>query len=161
MCFSATKYYRCFDTFLKIPDDFSITYDDVEGELVVGGVFLRLFIAQPSWVSLFNSSFIYSSCFLYKMLSIPFSVGLVTIYAEIEFPCLFFQVLRKPKDFMVAIMDKFVSLTTRPGSTVCWCYLVNLVISYTALGNCTWIINFKRRATIQNIFSSLFNSTFH
>jgi len=59
----------------KIPDDFSITYDDVEGELVVGGVFLRLFIAQPSWV------------------------------------------LRKPKDFMVAIMDKFVSLTTRPGST--------------------------------------------
>ena len=37
----------------KIPDDFAITYDDVEGELVVGGVFLRLFIAQPSWVSTF------------------------------------------------------------------------------------------------------------
>ena len=40
-----------FHSFVQIPDDFSITYDDVEGELVVGGVFLRLFIAQPSWVS--------------------------------------------------------------------------------------------------------------
>eukprot|EP00795_Rhopilema_esculentum_P013369 gene13369-4225_t len=59
----------------KLPDDFSITYDDVEGELVVGGVFLRLFIAQPNWV------------------------------------------LRKPKDFMVSIMDKFVNLTSKSGGS--------------------------------------------
>eukprot|EP00794_Sanderia_malayensis_P017835 gene17835-19618_t len=59
----------------KLPDDFSIRYDDVEGELMVGGVFLRLFIAQPNWV------------------------------------------LRKPKEFMVSIMDKFVNMTSKTVSS--------------------------------------------
>eukprot|EP00058_Branchiostoma_floridae_P000587 XP_002586075.1 hypothetical protein BRAFLDRAFT_252432 [Branchiostoma floridae] len=34
----------------KLPEDFAVVYTDVEGELTVGGVFLRLFISQPGWV---------------------------------------------------------------------------------------------------------------
>lgn len=34
----------------NIPDDFNVVYTNVQGELVVGGVFLRLFIANPAWV---------------------------------------------------------------------------------------------------------------
>lgn len=35
----------------KLPDDFVIAYSEVQGEVEVGGVYLRLFIQQPSWVS--------------------------------------------------------------------------------------------------------------
>lgn len=59
----------------KLPDNFYITLDDVLEEFVVGGVFLRLFVAQPNWV------------------------------------------LRKPKEFMVSLMDKFISLSTKPLNT--------------------------------------------
>ena len=31
-------------------EDFEIVYSDIQGEVVVGGVFLRLFIANPGWV---------------------------------------------------------------------------------------------------------------
>ena len=31
-------------------EDFSVVYTDVQGELTVGGVFLRLFITNPGWV---------------------------------------------------------------------------------------------------------------
>ena len=38
---------------LQLPEDFEVVYSQVQGEIVVGGVFLRLFIAQPTWVSVF------------------------------------------------------------------------------------------------------------
>ncbi|MCJ8745660.1 hypothetical protein PDJAM_G00132750 [Pangasius djambal] len=34
----------------KLPEDFTIPYAAGQGELEVGGVFLRIFIAQPGWV---------------------------------------------------------------------------------------------------------------
>ncbi len=34
----------------QLPDDFEVVYSNLEGELVVGGVYLNLFIAQPHWV---------------------------------------------------------------------------------------------------------------
>lgn len=46
-------------------------YEELAGEVVVGGVFLRLLVKQPNW---------------------PF---------------------RKPKEFLVAMMDRFVLLTTK------------------------------------------------
>ncbi len=49
----------------QLPEDFAVVYSQVQGEVVVGGVFLRLFIAQPTWV------------------------------------------LRKPKEFLIALLEKF------------------------------------------------------
>lgn len=34
----------------QLPDDFTVAYGTGQGELEVGGVFLRIFIAQPGWV---------------------------------------------------------------------------------------------------------------
>lgn len=34
----------------SIPEDFEVIYSDAQGELVVGGVFLRLFVKNPAWV---------------------------------------------------------------------------------------------------------------
>ncbi|XP_077365120.1 dnaJ homolog subfamily C member 13 isoform X1 [Festucalex cinctus] len=34
----------------KLPEDFTLAYGAGQGELEVGGVFLRIFIAQPGWV---------------------------------------------------------------------------------------------------------------
>ncbi|GAB1606314.1 dnaJ homolog subfamily C member 13-like isoform X2 [Argonauta hians] len=56
------------DTRWSLPDDFSMVYSDVQGELAIGGVFLRLFIANPGWV------------------------------------------LRKPKEFLTELMEKWVRL---------------------------------------------------
>lgn len=53
----------------KLPEDFAVVYTQVQGEVTVGGVFLRLFIAQPTWV------------------------------------------LRKPKEFLIALLEKFGQLT--------------------------------------------------
>lgn len=33
-----------------MPEDFAVVFGEAEGELAVGGVFLRIFIAQPTWV---------------------------------------------------------------------------------------------------------------
>ncbi|XP_056376625.1 dnaJ homolog subfamily C member 13 isoform X2 [Hyla sarda] len=52
----------------RLPDDFSIAFGEAHGELSVGGVFLRIFIAQPAWV------------------------------------------LRKPREFLVALLEKFTEL---------------------------------------------------
>lgn len=52
----------------KLPDHFTVAYSEIEGEIEVGGVYLRLFINQPSWV------------------------------------------LRRPKEFLIAILDKFCLL---------------------------------------------------
>ncbi|XP_056011194.1 dnaJ homolog subfamily C member 13-like isoform X2 [Ostrea edulis] len=38
------------DTRWGLNEDFNVVYSDVEGELTIGGVFLRLFIANPGWV---------------------------------------------------------------------------------------------------------------
>lgn len=35
---------------VQLPDDFTVAYGAGQGELEVGGVFLRIFIAQPGWV---------------------------------------------------------------------------------------------------------------
>ncbi|XP_038048790.1 dnaJ homolog subfamily C member 13-like isoform X3 [Patiria miniata] len=59
------------DVTWKLPETFSVAYVDSEGEVVVGGVFLRLFISQPTWV------------------------------------------LRKPREFMVALLEKFTDLITK------------------------------------------------
>lgn len=34
----------------QLPDDFTVAYGAGQSELEVGGVFLRIFIAQPGWV---------------------------------------------------------------------------------------------------------------
>lgn len=34
----------------QLPEDFTMAYGVGEGELEVGGVFLRIFISQPGWV---------------------------------------------------------------------------------------------------------------
>ncbi|XP_052814797.1 dnaJ homolog subfamily C member 13-like isoform X2 [Mya arenaria] len=34
----------------NLPEEFNVVYNEVAGELVVGGVFLRLFISNPGWV---------------------------------------------------------------------------------------------------------------
>ena len=34
----------------NLPEDFSVVYTDVQGEMTIGGVFLRLYIANPGWV---------------------------------------------------------------------------------------------------------------
>nr|XP_029517223.1 dnaJ homolog subfamily C member 13-like isoform X2 [Oncorhynchus nerka] len=34
----------------RLPEEFTVAYGAGQGELVVGGVFLRIFIAQPGWV---------------------------------------------------------------------------------------------------------------
>ena len=52
----------------RLPEDFVIAYSEIEGEVEVGGVYLRLYISQPSWV------------------------------------------LRRPKEFLIAILDKFCIL---------------------------------------------------
>ncbi|XP_077081132.1 dnaJ homolog subfamily C member 13 isoform X1 [Siphateles boraxobius] len=52
----------------KLPEEFSVAYGAGQGELEVGGVFLRIFIAQPGWV------------------------------------------LRKPREFLVSLMDTLTAL---------------------------------------------------
>ncbi len=67
----------------SLSDDFSVVHSDAgAGELVVAGVFLRLFIASPGWV------------------------------------------LRKPRDFMVELLEKWaqlVSQSNRNVSQILWC----------------------------------------
>lgn len=53
-----------------------MVYSDLEGEVVVGGVYLRLFIQQPNWV------------------------------------------LRKPKEFLIAILERFDQLAQTPAPDV-------------------------------------------
>ncbi|XP_064389871.1 dnaJ homolog subfamily C member 13-like [Halichondria panicea] len=53
------------DTLWRLPDNFEVVYSQVQGEIMVGGVFLRIFISQPTWV------------------------------------------LRKPKEFLISLLDKF------------------------------------------------------
>lgn len=52
-----------------LPEDFAVVFAEAAGEMVVGGVFLRLFISNPAWV------------------------------------------LRKPKEFLVELLEKWCTLT--------------------------------------------------
>lgn len=36
--------------FFQLPEDFTVKFNEAEGELTVGGVYLRLFVQQPAWV---------------------------------------------------------------------------------------------------------------
>ena len=38
----------------QLPEDFQVLFDDAAGELIIGGIYLRLFIQQPAWVSVMN-----------------------------------------------------------------------------------------------------------
>lgn len=64
------------DTRWGLTEDFSVVYSDVQGELTIGGVFLRLFIANPGWV------------------------------------------LRKPKEFLTELMEKWTQLITAQNNDV-------------------------------------------
>lgn len=41
--------------FFQLPDDFELMFDEAAGEITIGGIYLRLFIQQPAWVSSLNS----------------------------------------------------------------------------------------------------------
>lgn len=60
-----------------LPEDFTVVFSDAGGEMVVGGVFLRLFIANPGWV------------------------------------------LRKPKEFLTELLEKWCSMTAVSSPNVC------------------------------------------
>lgn len=64
------------DTRWGLTEDFSVVYSDVQGELTIGGVFLRLFIANPGWV------------------------------------------LRKPKEFLTELMEKWTQLISAQNNDV-------------------------------------------
>lgn len=57
-----------------------MVYGEAEGELSVGGVFLRIFIAQPAWV------------------------------------------LRKPREFLIALLEKFTELLEKNNPHVRWIF---------------------------------------
>lgn len=61
---------------MQLPQDYNTIYGDVQGEIVVGGVFLRLFVANPGWV------------------------------------------LRKPKEFFLDVVERFVELCSFPAPPV-------------------------------------------
>ena len=65
----------------NLAEDFAVVYTDVEGELTVGGVFLRLYIANPGWV------------------------------------------LRKPKDFMIELLEKWTELTNVSNPNASYSYI--------------------------------------
>jgi len=60
----------------NLPEDFAVVYTEAAGEVVVGGVFLRLFIANPGWV------------------------------------------LRKPKEFLTELLERWCALTATQSPNV-------------------------------------------
>jgi len=60
-----------------LSEGFSVVYADIEGEMVVGGVFLRLFVANPGWV------------------------------------------LRKPKEFITELLEKWSEIVSISNPNVC------------------------------------------
>ena len=61
-----------------LSEGFSVVYADIEGEMVVGGVFLRLFVANPGWV------------------------------------------LRKPKEFITELLEKWSEIVSVANPNVCF-----------------------------------------
>ena len=70
----------------NLPEDFSVVYTDVQGEMTIGGVFLRLYIANPGWV------------------------------------------LRKPKEFIVELLEKWSTLVTNNACNVSIANTTSLII---------------------------------
>ena len=60
-----------------LPEEFSVVYTNIQGELTVSGVFLRLFIANPGWV------------------------------------------LRRPKEFITELLEKWSQLSSSSNTNVC------------------------------------------
>lgn len=80
---------------LKLPEDFAVVFGEAEGELAVGGVFLRIFIAQPAWV------------------------------------------LRKPREFLIALLEKLTELLEKNNPHVSishqqntWKSLLNIPVTF-------------------------------
>ena len=69
---------------LKLPEDFAVVFGEAEGELAVGGVFLRIFIAQPAWV------------------------------------------LRKPREFLIALLEKLTELLEKNNPHVSFSHQQNI-----------------------------------
>lgn len=63
----------------NLPEDFAVVFVEGAGEMVVGGVFLRLFIANPGWV------------------------------------------LRKPREFLTELLEKWCAMTSTNSPNVCVC----------------------------------------
>jgi DnaJ family protein C protein 13 len=63
-------------------EDAAVVYSDVQGELIIGGVFLRLFIANPGWV------------------------------------------LRRPKEFLTELLEKWSQLTSMTKPEVSWLHFL-------------------------------------
>ena len=75
-----------------LPEDFAVVFAEAAGEMVVGGVFLRLFIANPAWV------------------------------------------LRKPKEFLVELLEKWCAFTSTNSPNVSGlCILCVLTLSCSCL----------------------------
>jgi DnaJ homolog subfamily C member 13 len=62
----------------SLSESFAVVYSNIEGELIIGGVFLRLFIANPGWV------------------------------------------LRKPKEFIVELLEKWSEIVSVANPNVSW-----------------------------------------
>ena len=87
MCVNFIK--TCFYfIFVQLPDNFVITLDDVVEELVVGGVFLRLFISQPNWVNFLQFSDHVQLIYLTNQVAKPYWMLIVYSLNSFHFfPC--------------------------------------------------------------------------
>ena len=50
------------ETLWSVPENFQLSLEDVSGEIVVSGVYLRLFVANPGWVLRKPKQFMEVSC---------------------------------------------------------------------------------------------------
>ena len=64
------------DSQWNLPEDFSEAYGELQGELIIGGVYIRLFISNPGWV------------------------------------------LRKPKEFMIELLERWSQIISVPNLNV-------------------------------------------
>ena len=92
-----------FFLYLKLPEDFAVVFGEAEGELAVGGVFLRIFIAQPAWV------------------------------------------LRKPREFLTALLEKLTELLEKNSPHVSFSHqpdishiLLNMLIVFLLKHHSHW-----------------------
>ena len=75
----------------QLPEDFQVLFDDAAGELIIGGIYLRLFIQQPAWVSVMNVSI----CPQYEKGTGPemcpaMVSGIVTVDAQVSYWTIFY-----------------------------------------------------------------------
>jgi len=80
----------------SLPESFAVVYTNIEGELIISGVFLRLYIANPGWV------------------------------------------LRKPKEFIVELLEKWSEVVSIANPNVSHCLLIGLAWTYSKLILVCW-----------------------